>query len=641
MAGLRKTNGWGIDLNYEDAFGKWHDVPDETIDSLFRVMNADPQSVAPPPDNSIMVVHSGAQREVPGPTTIVLESGETVICERRLPPDLPNGYHQMQFEGEQGARRLIVSPGRCWLPNELRTWGWAAQLYASRSQESWGIGDFGDLDRLARWAASDLGAGMMLVNPLSAASPIMPQQASPYFPSSRRFFNPLWLRIEQVPGATSENVPQLEQLARAGHDLNRNRRIDRDRIFQLKMEALDLLWLGRKDDPAFDAYCHEHGSDLDRFAVFCAIAEQRRTGWHNWATGLQHPASPDVARFAAEHSNRVQFFKWTQWLLDVQLERAASHLALMQDLPVGVDPDGADAWGWQDFFAKGVAVGAPPDEFNTQGQNWGLPPFLPNKLRSAGYEPFIQTIRASFRHGGGLRIDHVMGLFRLFWIPEGQPAMNGAYVRYNADEMLAIVALESERARAYVVGEDLGTVEQGVREKLAAHCVLSYRLLWFEKEPPATYPKEALVAVTTHDLPTVAGLWTGADLKRQEELDLKPNEESTTEIHQRLKRMAGVSETDSIEDVIMGAYCLLAEAPARILTASLEDAEAVLERPNIPATLEDKNPNWSLALPRPIEELMEEALPKRIAGYLRRESAARAPLEGQEISSSGLSRKRS
>lgn len=629
MAGSKQTNGSGIDLNYQDAFGKWHDVPRETIDTLLQVLGADPDSVAPPPDDSVVIVHSGSQREVTSAATILLETGETVTCERRLPPDLPNGYHQMQFEGDETIRRLIVSPGRCWLPEELKTWGWAVQLYAARSRGSWGIGDFGDLDRLAEWSASGLGAGMMLVNPLSAASPLEPQQASPYFPSSRRFFNPLWLRIEWVRGAISERIPQIEELARTGRDLNRQRLIDRDKIFQLKMQALEMLWLQFNEDVAFNEYCREHVSDLDRFAVFCAIAEEQRSGWHSWPAELQHPASPDVARFAAEHAGRIRFFKWIQWLLDTQLAQAASHLALMQDLPVGVDPDGADAWGWQDYFATGVTVGAPPDEFNTRGQNWGLPPFLPNKLRAAGYEPFVQTVRAAFRHGGGLRIDHVMGLFRLFWIPQGQPAPNGAYVRYHADEMLAIVALESERARAYVVGEDLGTVEDGVRETLAAHRILSYRLLWFEKEHPATYPKDALVAVTTHDLPTVAGLWTGADLKKQKQLNLNPNEESTTEIHRRLKRMAHVDEGEPIEDVIASAYRLLAEAPSRILTSSLDDAAAVLERPNMPATLKSENPNWSLALPMPIEELMEAKLPNAIAGFLRRgESTARAATAG-------------
>lgn len=607
----------------------WHNVPPETIKTFLQAMRADPNSVAPPPDDSVVVVHSGAQRDVPRAATILLETGETVVCERRLPANLPTGYHQMQFEGDKITRRLIVSPGRCWLPEGLETWGWAAQLYAARSRESWGIGDFGDLDRLAQWSASELRAGMMLVNPLSAASPIEPQQASPYFPSSRRFFNPLWLRIEWVQGAKSDRIPQIEELARTGRDLNRLRLIDRDKIFQLKMQALDLLWLQFNEDAAFDEYCREHGADLDRFAVFCAISEQQRSGWHGWPSELRHPASAEVARFAREHAGRVRFFKWIQWLLDRQLAQAASHLALMQDLPVGVDPDGADAWGWQDYFATGVAVGAPPDEFNTRGQNWGLPPFLPHKLRAAGYEPFVQTVRAAFRHGGGLRIDHVMGLFRLFWIPYGQSALNGAYVRYNADELLAIVALESERARAYVVGEDLGTVEDGVRERLADHRILSYRLLWFENEAPATYPKEALVAVTTHDLPTVAGLWTGADLKKQEQLNLNPNEHSTAEIHRRLKRMAHLNENDQIEDVVAGAFRLLAEAPSRILTASLDDAAAVLERPNMPATLNSVNPNWSLALPMPIEELMEAKLPNAIAGFLRRgESAARAAAGG-------------
>jgi 4-alpha-glucanotransferase len=309
-----------------------------------------------------------------------------------------------------------------------------------------------------------------------------------------------------------------------------------------------------------------------------------------------------------------------QWILDVQLANCANHLQLMQDLPIGVDPDGADAWAWQDVFAQGIGVGAPPDEFNTQGQSWGLPPFVPWRLRAAGYEPFIQTLRGAFRHGGGLRIDHVMGLFRLFWIPNGMSAAQGAYVRYNPDEMLAIVALESERAKAYVVGEDLGTVEEGAREKLGDHKIMSYRLLWFEKEAPETYPKEALAAVTTHDLPTIAGQWTGSDLQMQRDLNLKPNEESTAEINQRLSDMAGLDPDSPIEDVITQAYALLAKTPSRILTAALEDAAAVEERPNVPATTADQHPNWSIALPLPIEDLIRTPLPRKIANVLNRDS---------------------
>ncbi len=519
-----------------------------------------------------------------------------------------------------------MTPGKCWLPQDLRTWGWAVQLYAARSRESWGIGDFGDLDRLAAWSANELGAGMMLVNPLSAATPITPQQASPYYPTSRRFFNPLWLHMDWIEGANAQTIPHFNELAQAGRDLNQHRLIDRDRVFHLKMEALNLLWRQFRGDAAFDTFCQEHGADLNRYAVFCALAQRYKTGWHTWPDEYKHPDSSAVAAFAREHDSQVRFHKWLQWLLDAQLARCAERIALMQDLPIGVDPDGADAWAWQDFIAEGIGVGAPPDEFNTQGQDWGLPPFIPWKLRAAGYEPFIQTIRAGFRNGGGLRIDHVMGLFRLFWIPNGVPASKGAYVRYNADEMLAIVALESERARAYVVGEDLGTVEEGAREKLAEHGVLSYRLLWFEKDEPETYPREALSALTTHDLPTVAGLWTGSDLQKQSDLGLKPNRKSTAEIVDRLKACTGLAADAPIGEVVAGAYELLSKAPCRILTAALDDALCVEERPNVPATMSDKNPNWSVALPIPIDDLMAADLPRRIADALRRDGAWKSPL---------------
>lgn len=613
-----RTNGWGIDQRYEDAFQKWHDTPQETIGAIERAMGAEPGQFAPPQDDCVLFARAGEQLELRGCASVKLESGEILDCELRLPSDLPSGYHEIRFEDSEKPSRLIVSPGKCYLPENLQTWGWAVQLYAARSQESWGIGDFGDLDRIAKWSA-ELGACMMLLNPLSAATPIKPQQGSPYYPTTRKFFNPLWIQVEQIPGANTETVPQLQEIANAGRELNQRRLIDRDRIFELKMQALDLIWLRFKEDPGFDAFCKEQAAELDRFALFCALAENFQSGWHNWPQQYQHPGGAAVSEFAQDHANRVQFYKWLQWILDVQLDKSSKHLELMQDLPIGVDPDGADAWAWQDVFAQNVGVGAPPDEFNTQGQSWGLPPFIPSKLRTYAYEPFIQTLRGAFRHGGGLRIDHVMGLFRLFWIPNGMSAAQGAYVRYNADEMLAIVALESERAKAYVVGEDLGTVEQSAREKLAEHKILSYRLLWFEKDPPETYPREALAAVTTHDLPTVAGQWTGADLQKQRELNLKPNEESTAEINERLATMANLTPETPLEDVIIGAYELLARTPSRILTAALDDAAAVEERPNMPATMLDQRPNWSIALPMPLEELMEAPLPRKIAKVLSRQ----------------------
>jgi len=619
----QRTNAWGIDLNYEDAFGKWHETDEETINAIRAAMHADASTSAPPKDDSLIVVKAGEQRQLPGPATIMLESGETRTVKRRLPRNLPAGYHQLEFETTGRRATLIVSPGKCCLPEDLRTWGWAVQLYAARSRESWGIGDFADLDRLARWSA-ELGAGMMLVNPLSAPTPITPIQASPYYPTSRRFFNPLWLSIPWIPGATSDTIPQLEKIASAAQNLNSERRIDRDKVFAFKMEALELLWLEFPGDSSFDQFCREQNADLDRFATFCALAEHHKSGWHAWPAAYRHPDAPAVSQFAREHSSRVRFHKWLQWLVKNQMERCSPHLAMMQDLPIGVDPDGADAWAWQDVSAQEVGVGAPPDEFNTQGQSWGLPPFVPHKLRAAAYGPFIQTLRGAFQNSGGLRIDHVMGLFRLFWVPNGMSAAKGTYVRYNADEMLAILALESQRAKAYVVGEDLGTVEESARDKLAEHKVMSYRLLWFEKQEPETYPQEALAAVTTHDLPTIAGLWSGSDLARQRELGLKPNEESTSEIHERLQRMAGLEAHSEIDDVITGAYRVLARAPSRILTAALEDAEAVEERPNMPATTPDQNPNWSTALPRPIEDLMASKLPHRIAAQLNREATLTA-----------------
>jgi 4-alpha-glucanotransferase len=619
-AGVLRSNSWGVDLNYEDALGCWHDVPDKTIEAALASMGADGRAR---PSNGDPVLFAGPPgRFEPECSGLVrLEDGGSVPVEPGRIYLIPDGYHQFESENHNKPKRLIVSPGRCYLPAGLTTWGWSVQLYATRSKESWGIGDLSDLEKLVRWSQG-MGAGMLLLNPLSAAAPILPQQDSPYYPTSRRFFNPLWIHIEWVPGALGSDG--LETLAQEARALNDNRRIDRNRVFQLKVRALEELWANYKPDQAFTDFCLTQGADLDRFATFCVLAEQHKHGWRSWPDEYRHPSSSAVERFARANSKRVDFHKWLQWLIDQQLARCAQHVSLMQDLPIGVDPDGADAWAWQDVFAKGMAVGAPPDEFNTQGQNWGFAPFDPHKLRAAGYEPFIQTIRAAFRRSGGLRIDHVMGLFRLFWIPEGMPAKDGAYVRYPAGEMLAIIALESQRARAYVVGEDLGTVETEARKKLATARILSYRLLWFEKDGPQDYPKNALAAITTHDLPTVAGLWTGSDLKKQHDLGLNPNDASTAEIRERLARVTEVENNCAVEDLIQKSYAFLANAPSRILTAALEDAAAVEERPNVPTTLSEKNPNWSLALPMHLDDLMNRKLPHQIAESLRRSRKSKA-----------------
>ena len=330
------------------------------------------------------------------------------------------------------------------------------------------------------------------------------------------------------------------------------------------------------------------------------------------------PAGPDRGTLRGRHRERVRFHQWAQWLLDAQLARVAAVLPVMHDLPIGVDPNGADAWVWQDLLATDVTVGAPPDEFNTLGQNWGLPAFVPHKLRAAAYQPLRHTLQAAFRHAAGLRIDHVMGLFRLFWIPpQAEPSL-GAYVRSPADELLAILALESHRAHAFVVGEDLGTVEAAARDQLDAHGLLSYRLLWFETAPPSRYPARALAAVTTHDLPTITGLWSGADLQAQHELGLQPNTTGLQAIRQRLQAITGLPEEAAVDEVVLCTHQRLAEAPSAVIVATLEDVLAVAERPNMPNTTTEW-PNWSRALPCPLEALEHHPLVQAVATALQRD----------------------
>ena len=608
---------WGVDEGYEDARGGWREAPPDTVEAIVRAMSGDDRQAAPPPA-PVLFVGPGrpSPPSVAGPARLVLEGGAELDVDGRLPADLPFGYHTLTRLDDGSQTTVVAGPGRACLPGNAPAWGWAVQLYGLRSARSWGMGDLGDLGELGRWSAGDLGAGLLLVNPLHAALPGLPQTASPYFPSSRRFRNPLYLRVEDVPGA-ADLGPELGDLAAAGRALNCEPRIDRDAVFRLKMDALDRLWRRFPGDPAFDRFCDEEGPALEGFATFSVLATAHGRGWRNWPEGHRHPDRPDVAAFKSEHADEVRFHQWLQWLVDGQLRAASSALPVVHDLAVGVDPDGVDAWLWQDSFALGMKVGAPPDEFNTQGQDWGLPPFDPWKLRSAGYLPFVQTIRAALRHAGGLRLDHVMGLFRLFWIPQGVTAAEGAYVRYPAADLLDIVALESHRAGAYVVGEDLGTVEPGVRDELAERNVLSYRLLWFEDGPPQGYPAQALAAVTTHDLPTVAGLWTGTDLDDQRRIGLEPNEESTEAIRRRLAGTLGLADDAPPEEVVAGTCELLARAPSMLLTAALDDALAVKERPNMPGTT-DQWPNWSIPLPLPLEEIEADPRPRRMADRLRR-----------------------
>jgi 4-alpha-glucanotransferase len=629
-----KREDSGVQPHYVDALGMRHEAGRETLTAIRRAMRArdgDDRSAlrsktsspktsaarirrrAAKPDcfDEVIVVAEG-ERTAPRPGDLRLEDGGRLAIDGRLPANLPAGYHSIQYRDGTTAR-LIVAPAACFLPENLRIWGWAIQLYAARSRRSWGMGDLADLRRLGTWASRG-GAGIALINPLAAASPLIPQQPSPYFPSSRRFRSPLYLRVEEVEGATA--LGDLSAISARARALNALRRIDRDEVYRLKIGALERIWdiVSRRELPTLDAFVREQGEGLRQFATFCALAEHFNCGWHSWPVELRHPSSPAVRDAVRKRptADRVRFHQWLQLQIDLQLARASRVMPVMQDLPIGFDADGADAWAFQDVLAEGISVGAPPDEFNTKGQNWGLPPFVPEKLRAAGYQPFIDTIRGCVRHSGGLRIDHVMGLFRLFWIPDGMEPKDGAYVTSRARDLLAIVAVESQRARAVIVGEDLGTVEEECRVELTRRNVLSYRLLWFEKSPPAKYPAGALAAVTTHDLPTSAGLWTGSDVRTQKELGLAPNEKGTRDMVNRVRRLARIGPRNPLSSVIIRIHEALATAPSRIITATLDDALAVEERPNMPATTTEW-PNWSIALPEPIESLEKNTIAARIA----------------------------
>lgn len=555
---------WGIQDAFEDALGHRQVTPPEVRESLRRAMG----SPEPMPEAA----------DSPEPETA---------------PD----------------------PGSCPPPPSPRSWGFAIQLYSLRSSGSWGMGDLADLRRFGAWSRSQ-GARFLQVNPLMTAQPVPPVEPSPYFPGSRRFPSPLYLRIEEVPGFSAA-AAKLADLTAAGRALNACPLIERDEIFRLKREALEILWAQAGDNRELDRFVAEGGAALTQYATYCVLAEAHGPDWRRWPAEHRHPASPAVSAFAETRRSRVAFHQWVQWLLDLQMRQAAAAIPLLHDLPIGFDPGGLDAWAWQDLLALEAKVGAPPDEFNRQGQDWGLPPFIPHRLRAAGYAPLRQTLRAVLRHAGGLRIDHVMGLFRLYWIPPRGTASAGAYVRYRHEEMLAVLAEESRRARTYIVGEDLGTVEPGIREALSRCGILGSRVLWFEKDPPSLWPPGTFASVSTHDLPTVAGLWSGADAAEQAALGLHRNVEAMQPIYDRLKGLVGLGRGADKPEVARKVHRLLAESGSSLIAVSLEDAIGVERRPNLPGTVNER-PNWRIPLPIPLEAIEKDPLVLEVAAAMDR-----------------------
>ncbi len=616
----RQLEALGIATSYPDAFGREHRLTEEAADKLVAAMDLEPGAPVPDGRGSVIVTRPG-RGEPAWPGALALEDGSRRRVGSSLPTDLPLGYHTLHRDDGRSTA-VIVSPGHC-VPHPERIWGLSVQLYSARSRRSWGVGDLDDLRELGRWAVGE-GAGTLLVNPFDAVVHERDREESPYFPSSRRFRDPLYLAVDRVPGVSSLDGDERARLAALAH--GDGARIDRPRVIDAKRAALEQLWEARgrtETDPAFEAFRAEQGDALERFTTFEALSERFGGGFSRWPERFQDPDAPAVAAFAREHAERRLFHAWLQWLLDEQLREAGAAAPLMRDLPIGVDPDGADAWEWQDALATDTTVGAPPDELGPDGQDWRVPAFVPWKLRERAYQPFIETLRSAFRHAAALRIDHVLGLFRLFWIPP-TGVTDGTYVAQDTDALLDIVALESHRAGAYVVGEDLGTVMGGVREELVARGLLRYRVLWFEDEDPRRWDRHALASVTTHDLPSIGGLWTRAELDVLRAVGSRIDEDRIERMRTDLAARTGVAVDAPVDEVCVAAARTLAGAGTDVVVVQLEDAIGSTHRINVPGTDADQRPdNWSVPLPVALEDLPGHPTVRHVTAALRDERPPR------------------
>uniref|UniRef100_A0AAU2V9I6 4-alpha-glucanotransferase n=1 Tax=Streptomyces sp. NBC_00003 TaxID=2903608 RepID=A0AAU2V9I6_9ACTN len=629
----------GVATSYSPSAGVTVEVPDATVVAVLASLGVDASTPAALRRALAAAETAEADRLLP-PTLVRWGDGPVPGLSDELtvigtPADqLPLGVHQLDVrhrDGRTASATLIVAPDGVPQPPS-RTHGFLVQLYSLLSARSWGMGDLGDLAELASWSGRTLGSGFVQVNPLHAAVPGAPTDPSPYRPSSRRFPDPVHLRIEDIPEyAYATERAGLDGLtvraaALRQRVLVKGELIDRDAVWELKREALEMLHRVPLAPGRRAAYCDflaGQGQALEDHATWCALAERYGPHWRRWPEGLRDPRSADTARARRELIDRVDFHTWLAWLTDTQLaaaQRAAREagmpVGLVHDLAVGAHPEGADAWAQQDAFAPGMSIGAPPDAFNARGQDWGLPPWRPDVLAASGYAPYRGLLQGLLRHAGALRIDHVMGLFRLWWVPEGHPPTDGTYVHYDAEAMLAVLALEAHRAGTVVIGEDLGTVEPGVREALAERGVLGTSVLWFERDwtgtgrplPPESWRSGCVATATTHDLPSTAARLTGEHVQLRHRLGLLATplaQEQTaaraevTEWLGYLERLGLLPDAPGDEETeIRAIYGFLLRTPARMVGVWLPDAVGDRRPQNLPGTW-DEYPNWRLPVAGP------------------------------------------
>jgi 4-alpha-glucanotransferase len=636
---------YGVETSYTDWRRRPADVPPDTIRAVLTALGADVSSPGAVREELARLRHERQTRLLP--PALVAYAGEDITSAagadlrvtlsgggevaptptggregrtHRLPPDTPLGGHTVHARlGDRTASAsLLVAPPRAPDPGE-RAWGFMAQLYSLRSRDSWGMGDLADLRRLASWSAADLGAGFVLVNPLHAGEPAPPIRPSPYLPMSRRFTSPLYLRPEAVPEYSSADpdvrrrVDELAGPARARDHTTAE--LDRDAVWAAKDAALRLLYAlprtpGR--EAAYAAFREREGTALTAYATWCALAELHGADWRTWPAELRDPASAGVAAEQDRLGDRVGFHTWLQWLLDEQLgavqaaaRSAGMPIGVIHDLAVGVDPGGADAWAYQTLFAQGMTVGAPPDAFNQVGQGWGQPPWHPQRLAASGYEPYREMLRHVLRHAGGLRLDHAMQVFRLWWVPDGASPAEGTYVSYPHDEMLGVLLYEAHQAGAVVVGEDLGTVEDYMREVFADRGVFGTSMAWFERDsggaplPPPKWRELCLATVATHDMPPIEGYLHGDHIALRERLGLltRPAAEEHAEQERWLREWRDLLVALGLDpsDMTTALHAFLARTPSRLVGVSLADAVGERRTQNQPGTT-DEYPNWRVPL---------------------------------------------
>jgi 4-alpha-glucanotransferase len=578
--------------------------------------------------------------------------GVTFHCYAMALPRLPLGYHELTLVGGAAPARaaLIVCPDRVYPGPGGRTAGIAISLYGLRSSRNWGAGDFTDLENFARWAARETGAGFVALNPLHAIANRQPYNTSPYLPQSAFYRNYLYLDIERIPEfATSRAAQRLRARAAALiEELRASEFVEYERVARLKRLFLKVLFREylrrRADEGEFQRYVEREGVFLHRYAVFCALDERLHRLhpelwlWTEWPEPYRHPDSAATLAFTEKHWRLVLFFKWVQWQIDRQLElahrrarQAGMPVGLYHDLALATDRYGADLWGHREAFHEAARVGAPPDDFAPLGQDWSFPPPNTDAWRADGYRFFVELVRRNAAHGGALRIDHVMRFFRLFWIPEGRTAAEGAYVASPAQDLLRILALESQAAEVMVIGEDLGTVTGEIREALHESGILSCKVFYFERDPggafrkPWEYPEQAVVCSTTHDLPTFAGFWTGRDIEARfaaglvdAETTARMREERAAAKQQMLdvlrplgllpewfpEKAAEVPEVSG--ELHYAVTGFLAMAESAVLVVNQEDLTKETEQQNLPGSTH-QYPNWRRKMKYSLEEL--ESLP--------------------------------